>query len=206
VRYVLIPSLKNFGITVNSIQTPVVTQLLNPAQMQFHKTCNIITQNIFAEQTARPAKIVLVRIKSDVTNTKWIDDFIVSIRGGSEKDEKLIRSILYKLGESNLDVASINKILARLGNIVGSIGSNQDLLRLLSELEKPFNPELGKVSPTLSNDILGFAKNVEAKQHKSKSSSSVFEDAFTMPISGLSPHQQRELLKSKPGSPRLFST
>jgi len=172
---------------VNSIQTPVVTQLLNPAQMQFHKTCNIITQNIFAEQTARPAKIVLVRIKSDVTNTKWIDDFIVSIRGGSEKDEKLIRSILYKLGESNLDVASINKIL---GNIFSPIVSNQDLLRLLSELEKPFNPELGKVSPTLSNDILGFAKNVEANQHKSKSSSSIFAEALSTPTT-LSPVQKR---------------
>ena len=79
-------------------------------------------------------------------------------------------------------------------------------MRLLNELEKPFNPELVKVSPTLSNDILGFAKNVEAKQHKSKISSYVFTDAFTRPISGLSPHQQRELLKSKPKSARLFYT
>jgi len=182
---------------------PTQIERLSKANLYREIKPSVIVINVNYE---KPPKIVLVKMKSDVTNTKWIDDFIVSIRGGSEEDAKLIRSILYKLGESNLDVASINKILARLGNIVGSIGSNQDLLRLLSELEKPFNPELVKVSPTLSNDILGFAKNVEAKQHKSKSSSSVFEDAFTMPISGLSPHQQRELLKSKPGSPRLFST
>jgi hypothetical protein len=52
-EYVLIPSLKNFAITANPIETPVVAPLLSPAQMQFHDKCNIITQNIFAEHTAR---------------------------------------------------------------------------------------------------------------------------------------------------------
>ena len=48
----LISSLKDFAIIVDSVKTPVVTPLLNPAQMQFHQNCNIITQNIFAEHTA----------------------------------------------------------------------------------------------------------------------------------------------------------
>ena len=50
---ILIPSLKNFGITVNPIKTPLVTPLLNPAQMEFYQNCNLITQNIFAEHTTR---------------------------------------------------------------------------------------------------------------------------------------------------------
>ena len=53
VKYVLIPSLKDFAITSNRLETPAMTRLLSPAQMQFNNKCNIITQNIFVEHTAR---------------------------------------------------------------------------------------------------------------------------------------------------------
>ena len=51
-------------------------------------------------------KIVLIKMKSDLTNPKWINKFIISVRGGEERDEALIRSILSKAGESNLDLPS----------------------------------------------------------------------------------------------------
>ena len=80
-------------------------------------------------------KIVLSRTKSDLTNRKWMKEFIFSIRGGG--DEKLIKSILSKVAESELDIASINKILERIADAILSVGSNEKLLKILRELEKP---------------------------------------------------------------------
>ena len=135
-------------------------------------------------------KILLIKMKSDLKNSKWVEDWIVSLRGGNEVDENLIRSILSKVEESDLDVASINKILLKLGDSILSIASNEKLLRFLSELEKPFESKLfdGQLLP--STDILGFAKNVEAQQHQSKSSSSVFAEGFTLP--GLPRRRKKE--------------
>lgn len=80
-------------------------------------------------------KIVLIRRKSDLTNRKWMKEFICSIRAGG--DEKLIKSILSKVAESELDISSINKILERIADAILSVGSNEKLLKILSELKKP---------------------------------------------------------------------
>ena len=56
-EYFLIPSLKEFAITANQIKNPAMIPLLspvlNPAQIEFQVNCKIITQNIFREHTAR---------------------------------------------------------------------------------------------------------------------------------------------------------
>lgn len=52
-EYVLIPSLKDFTIMSNRVKTPLVSPLLNPAQIGFQENCNLMTQNIFREHTAR---------------------------------------------------------------------------------------------------------------------------------------------------------
>lgn len=71
---------------------------------------------------------------------KWIKEFVCEIRGGSdESDEKLIKSILSKVSESNSDIASINKILKKLAGVTLKINTNDKLLRLLAELEKPIS-------------------------------------------------------------------
>jgi hypothetical protein len=122
-------------------------------------------------------KILLIKMKSDLNNSKWVEDWIVSLRGGEEVDESLIRSILSKVGESDLDVSSINKILLKLGDSILSIASNEKLLKFLSELEKPFESKLfdGQLLP--STDILGL-------DQKSKASSSVFVEGFLPRLPG----------------------
>jgi predicted transcriptional regulator len=49
----------------------------------------------------------------------------------------------------------VNKVLTRTGDIFVSTALNQDLLLVLSQLEKPLNPDVLKVS---SNDIISLVK------------------------------------------------
>lgn len=114
------------------------------------------------------------KIKSDLTNRKWIKEFIYSIRGGT--DEKLIKSILGKVAESELDVPSINKILERIADAVLSVGSNEKLLKILGELEKPIKPSVLTVTP--STKVVSIPNNLQDYQHESRSSSSVFVEAL----------------------------
>ena len=76
-----------------------------------------------------------VRTKSDLRNSQWIKKFISEIRGGD--NEKLIKSIISKVSESEWDMPSINKILKKLAEVTLEIGTNDKLLRILAELEKP---------------------------------------------------------------------
>ena len=119
-------------------------------------------------------KIVMSRTKSDLTNRKWIKEFISSIRGGG--DEKLIKSILGKVAESELDVPSINKILERIADAILSVGSNEKLLKILGELEKPIKPSVLTVTP--STEVVSIPNNLQDYQHESRSSSSVFVEGF----------------------------
>ena len=121
------------------------------------------------------SKIVMSIMKSDLTNPK----LIFSIRGGKEIDEKLITSILYKVGESNLDIPSINKILERIADAILSVGSNEKLLKILGELEKPIKPSV--LTVTSSTEVVRIPNNLQDYQHNSKTSSSVFVDDFYLP-------------------------
>jgi hypothetical protein len=114
------------------------------------------------------------RTKSDLTNRKWIKEFISSIRGGG--DEKLIKSILGKVAESELDVPSINKILERIADAILSVGSNEKLLKILGELEKPIKLSVLTVTP--STEVVSIPNNLQDYQHESRSSSSVFVEGF----------------------------
>lgn len=78
---------------------------------------------------------IRIKTKSDLRNSQWLKDFVSTVRGGD--NEKLIKSILSKVSESDLDIASINKVLKRLAEITIEIGANDNLLRILAELEKP---------------------------------------------------------------------
>ena len=71
------------------------------------------------------------------------------------EDTKLIESLLSKSNQSDLDTPSVNKVLTRTGDIFVSTALNQDLLLVLSQLEKPLNPDVLKVS---SNDIISLVK------------------------------------------------
>jgi len=82
--------------------------------------------------------------------------------------------------------------LQRLLEIIDPVISNQKLWRILSESEKPLKPQLSDGNPISSTDILGTAQNVQNKQLKSKGSSSIFAEAFSIPNSRkLSPIQKR---------------
>jgi len=62
-----------------------------------------------------------IRTKSDLRNSQWIKEFVSRLRGGD--DEKLIKSLISKVSEDDLDIASINKILKKLaeGTLVRKI-------------------------------------------------------------------------------------
>ena len=172
---------KTFGILVCGVSL----FLVNP------EPAKAVGTNPIPNQIERLSKANLyreIKPKVRVRNEKWLNDLIVSIRGGG--DDKLIESILSKVPESYLDLPSINKILKELGELTLEIGSNDKLMRVLAELERPFKPGLVKVSPTPSNDILGLAKNLEAKQ----SSSSILVEGF---IPKLPRHRNRNQVEWK---------
>jgi len=130
-----------------------------------------------------------------------ISDFILKLKGGSdelsiEEQEKLINSILARTSESDIDEMSINRFLQRLGEIISPVISNQKLWRILSALEKPLKPQLSDGNPISSTDLLGTAQNVQNKHPKSKSSSSFFAEALSIPNTRkLSSMQKRVQLK-----------
>lgn len=82
--------------------------------------------------------------KSDLKNSKWVKDWIVSLRGGdvTEEDEKLIESILSKVAESDLDIQSVNK---KIVDAALSVAFNEKLLKILVKLENPVQPSVSTV-------------------------------------------------------------
>ena len=141
-------------------------------------------------------------IKSDnlrfLNSPPRISDFILKLTGGSdeltdEEQEILIKSILARTQESDLDEISINKLLRRLLEIIDPVISNQKLWRILNQLKKPLKPQLSDDNLISSTDILSTAQNA---QPKSKGSSSIFAEA--LPISNprkLSPMRTKVQLK-----------
>ena len=114
-----------------------------------------------------------------------ISDFILKFKGGSdeltnEEQERLVKSILAKAPESNFIEISINKFLKKSLKLIDPVISNEKLWRILNELEKPLKPQLSNGNPISSTDILAIAQNVQNKQSKSKGSSSIFAEAFTI--------------------------
>jgi len=108
----------------------------------------------------------------------------------NEKQERLVKSILAKVSESNYQETSPNKFLKRVFNLMDPVISNQRLWRVLSELEKPWKPELSD-----GNHISSRAQTVQNKEPKSKGSSSIFAEALPIPTPRkLSPMRTRVLL------------
>ena len=104
-------------------------------------------------------KILMSKIKSDLKDPRWVKEFILSIKHGGAQDpnEKLIRSILSKISDSDWDIPSINKILQRIGDITVEIGANSKLMRILGEFERPFPRSIFDGMEIISpQDILRF--------------------------------------------------
>lgn len=130
-------------------------------------------------------------IKSDnlrfLNSPPGISDFILKLKGGSdEEQERLIKSILAKTEQSDLDEISINKFLKRFLEIIDPVISDQRSWRILNEFGKPIKSELLDLSEVQSTNILG--------KTKSRSSSSIFVEGFSTPPR-LSPMQKRVQLK-----------
>jgi len=84
-----------------------------------------------------------------LTSSSLILDSILKLKESSDKlniedeeQEKLVKSILAKTSESDIDNISINKFFQRLLEIIDPVISNQKLWRILSELKKPLKPQL----------------------------------------------------------------
>ena len=128
-----------------------------------------------------------VRTKSDLKNSQWINEFVSRIRGGS--DEKLIRSIISKVSEADWDIPSINKILKKLAEVTLT---NDKLLRILAELEKPI-PQSSIFVEGLVNPLPRHRKQYEVEKNKYSSPSIEFlldstkcyghREAYNMPRS-----------------------
>lgn len=112
----------------------------------------------------------------------------------NEEQERLVKSILAKAPESDCSEISINKFLKKILKLIDPVISNQKLWRILSELKKPWKPQLSNGNHISSTDNCSRAQNVQNKQPKSKGSSSIFAEAFSNP-SKLSPMQKRLQLK-----------
>ena len=78
--------------------------------------------------------VVIVIIFSDVKPAEAVGPSLPP-----QQDEKLIKSIISKADEADWYIPSINKILKRLGEVTLEIGTNDKLLRILAELEKPIS-------------------------------------------------------------------
>ncbi len=135
-----------------------------------------------------------------LTASSQIPDFILKLKGGSEEltneeEEKLVKSILAKVSESNYQETSPNKFLKRVLELMDPIISNQRFWRVLSELKKPWKPELSDGNHFSSTDTCSRTQNVQNKESKSKGSSSIFTEALPIrtPIK-LSPMRTRVLL------------
>lgn len=131
---------------------------------------------------------VRIRAKSDLCNSQWLKEFLSTVRGGD--NEKLIKSIISKVSETDWDIPSINKILKKLAEVTFEIGTNDKLLRILAELEKPI-PQPSIVVEAWSNPLPRRRKEVEKKTYSSPSIESLLDstkcyahrEAFNMPRS-----------------------
>ena len=74
----------------------------------------------------------------------------------------------------------MNKILERIADAILSVGSNEKLLKILGELEKPIKPSILTVTP--STEVVRIPNNLQDYQQNSKTSSSVFVDGFYLPL------------------------
>lgn len=149
----------------------------HPALAVHEKDWNRFVQesNLAVEQQP---KIVMIKVSSDLTNQKWIQEFICSIRAGSTQDldEGLIRSILGKVAEDKWDIPSINKLLKSIANATLSVASNEKLLKILNELQKPIQPSVPQGAE--SAEVATIPDNLQDYQQKSKTSSSIFAEAW----------------------------
>lgn len=75
----------------------------------------------------------IIGLSNSITS-RTMQEAVLRLRAG---DEGLIRSIVSKVSESEQDIPSINKILQQLIELSLKIGSNDKLMRILAELEKP---------------------------------------------------------------------
>ena len=75
----------------------------------------------------------IIGLSNSITS-RTMQEAVLRLRAG---DERLIRSIVSKVSESEWDIPSINKILQQLIELSLKIGSNDKLMRILAELEKP---------------------------------------------------------------------
>lgn len=122
-------------------------------------------------------------------------DKIIEIKGGSdeltnEEQEKLVKSILAKLPESDYQQISINKFLKKILKLIDPVISDQRFWRILGEFEKPTKSELTGPSQVRSTDILGPYKPGKQAKTGSRSSSSIFVEALSTPRT-FSPMQKR---------------
>ena len=125
---------------VKIMPTQNIHKLVKPSQLRINSNMN---SKITMPDLSNSIKI---KKKSDLKDCKWIESYISILRGGSNesnetfldnKDEALIKSIINKVSDSSLDIQSINKLLKKLAETVVKLGSNTDLMRILSELERP---------------------------------------------------------------------
>lgn len=143
---------------------------------------------------------IKIRTKSDLQNSHWLKEFLSTLRGGD--NEKLIKSIISKVSETDWDIPSINKILKKLAEVTLEIGTNDTLLRILAELEKPI-PQPSIVVEAWSNPLPRHRKQVEKPKYSSPSIESVLDltkcyghrEAFNMPRSVVESFQTKAVKK-----------
>ncbi len=135
-------------------------------------------------------------------------DYILMLKGGenklTEKDQqKLINSILSKTQESDLNEISLNKRFQRVREnaypvivkCIEKLLSDQRILKILRELQKPISSKLAGMPKLKSTDILhsrNFVKDNSQDNKILENLSSIFVEAFENPNpSTLSPMQKR---------------
>ena len=126
--------------SAKAVGTQVPHQQMEPIMIVSHQDANkLIKSSEMKINSDIQSKLTMpswsVIRKSDLKNSQWKEKFITSLRGGA--DEKLIRSILSKVSEDHWDIPSINKILQKIADVTLEMATNQKLLRILAELEKP---------------------------------------------------------------------
>ena len=159
-----------------------------------------------------------------LTASSQIPDFILKLKGGSdeltnEEQERLVKSILAKVSESNYQETSPNKFLKRVLELMDPVISNQRFWRVLSELEKPhkFNMIQPTNQSTSSNRPKGFEKVTDdfesrltkqkvLNEHDSKLSRLHAEhrkrvNRFNRMLQFLNPRPSRDVNLSKSGLP-----
>ena len=169
-------------------------------------------------------------IKSDnlrfLNSPPRISDFILKLKGGSdeltdEEQERLVKSILAKVPESDSREISINKFFKKILKVVDPVISDQRFWRILAELEKPHNFNIIQTTNELtsSNRPKGFEKVTDdfesrltkqkvLNQHESELSRLHVEhrrrvNRFNKMLHFLNPHrrQNRDVNLSKLGLP-----